>query len=98
MFSHRRKPLAALATVVTALAIATPAATATAATPSGPTVDPTVCQLLDIAHGPFGLTSLPIGGASLGNVLSQAGASVDCPAPASPQFAFPTLTYQPTLL
>jgi hypothetical protein len=98
MFSHHRKPLAALATVVTALAIAAPAATATAATTAGPTVDPTVCQLLNVAQSPFGLTSLPIGGTSLGNVLSQAGASVNCPAPAAPQFAFPILPYQPTLL
>lgn len=97
MFSHRRKPLAALATMVAALAIAVPAATASAATTSGPTVDPTVCQLLDIAQGPFGATWFPVGGASLGSVLSQAGASVNCPAPSAQQFTFPTFPYQTML-
>ena len=96
MFSRRRMPLAALATVVAALAIAVPAATASAATTSGPTVDPTVCQLLDFAQGPFGLSGFPIGGASLGNVLSQAGASVNCPAPAPQQSLFPTFPTFPT--
>jgi hypothetical protein len=98
MLSLRRKPLAALATVVTALVIAVPAATATAATTSGPIVDPTVCQLLDVAQSPFGPTSLAIGGASLGTELSQVGASVNCPAPAWAQPVFPGFPYQPTLL
>jgi type IV secretory pathway VirB2 component (pilin) len=97
MSSRRRKPLAALATVVTALAIAVPVGTASAATTSGPTVDPQVCQLLNFAEGPFGLTQFPVGGATLGNVLTQAGASVNCPAPAPQQSLFPTLPYQPTL-
>jgi hypothetical protein len=96
MFS-RHKPLAALATVVTALAIAVPAATASAATATGPTVDPQVCQLLNLAEGPFGPTQFLIGGASLGNVLNRAGASVNCPAPAPQQSLFPTFPYQPTL-
>ena len=98
MFTRRRKPLAALATGVTALAIAVPAATASAATTSTPTVNPQVCQLLDFAEGPFGLTQFPIGGASLGATLNQAGASVNCPAPAPQQPLIPTLPLQPTLL
>jgi hypothetical protein len=97
MFSRRRKPLASLATVVTALAITAPAASASAATTSGPTVDPQVCQLLNFAQGPFGPAQFPIGGASLGAVLNQAGASVNCPAPAPQQSLFPTFPYQPTL-
>jgi hypothetical protein len=44
-------------------------------------VDPTVCQLLNIVQGPFGPTQF-IGGASLADVLSKAGASVGCAAPA----------------
>ena len=79
MLSHR-KPLAALAAVTAALAIAVPAASASAATATATTVDPTVCQLTDITLGPFGPTHF-IGGASLANVLTNAGASVGCPAP-----------------
>jgi type IV secretory pathway VirB2 component (pilin) len=102
MFSRNRKPLIALATVVTALAIAAPAATASAATTSGPTVDPQVCQLLNLAEGPFGPTQFAIGGASLGSVLNQAGASVNCPAPTPqqplfPQPTFPTFSFPSTL-
>jgi type IV secretory pathway VirB2 component (pilin) len=93
----RRKPLAALATVVTALAIVAPAASASAATTAGPTVNPQVCQLLDFAQGPFGPTQFPIGGASLGSVLNQAGASVNCPAPPPQQSLFPTFPSLPTL-
>ena len=98
MLSCRRKPLAALATGVTALAITVPAATASAATTTtSPTVNPQVCQLLDLAEGPFGPAQFPIGGASLGAVLNQAGASVNCPAPAPQQSLFPTLPLLPTL-
>jgi hypothetical protein len=93
MFSRRRKPLVALATMITALAITVPAATASAATTSGPTVNPQVCQLLSLAEGPFGPAQFPIGGASLGNVLNQAGASVNCPAPAPQQSLFPTFSF-----
>jgi hypothetical protein len=80
MLSHR-KPLAALAAVTAALAVAVPAASANAATPRTPTVDPTVCQLLNIVEGPLGPT-LFIGGSSLANVLANAGGSVGCAAPA----------------
>jgi hypothetical protein len=97
MLSCRRKPLAALATGVTALAIAVPAATASAATTTGPTVNPQVCQLLTFAESPFGPTAFPVGGASLLSVLNQAGASVNCPAPAPQQSLFPTFPLQPTL-
>ena len=71
----RRNPLAALAAVTAALAVAVPAGSARAATP---TVDPQVCQLLNTTAGPFGPTRV-IGGASLANVLANAGASVSCP-------------------
>ena len=97
MFSRRRKPLVALATGVTALAIAVPVATASAAATTGPTVDPQVCQLLSFAEGPFGPAQSPIVGASLGSVLNQAGASVNCPAPAPQQPLFPTFPFQLTL-
>ena len=96
MLFRRLKLLAPLATVVTALAIAAPA-TASAATTAGPTVDPQVCQLLNLAEGPFGPTQFPIGGASLGNVLNQAGASVNCPAPPPQQPLFPTFPTFPTV-
>jgi hypothetical protein len=76
MFS-RRKPLAGLAAVTAALAVALPATSASAA----PTVDPTVCQLLDTTTGPSGPTQFA-GGDSLANILTSAGASVGCPAPA----------------
>jgi hypothetical protein len=95
MFFPRHKPLVALATTVTALAIAVPATAAHAATTAGPTVDPQVCQLLSLTEGPFGPTQFPIGGASLGSVLSQAGASVNCPAPTPQQSPFPTLPALP---
>jgi type IV secretory pathway VirB2 component (pilin) len=77
----RRKPLAALAAVTAALVIAVPATSASAATTTA-TVDPTVCQLLNLTSGPFGPTRFIIGGASLGAVLAHAGATVGCPAPA----------------
>ena len=69
----RRKPLAGLAAVTAALAVALPATSASAA----PIVDPQVCQLLDSATGPTQFA----GGASLANVLTSAGASVGCAAP-----------------
>ena len=74
----RRKSLAALAAITTALAVAVPAASSSAATTK---VDPTVCQLTDLAAGPFG-PSMFVGGASLSNVLTTAGASVGCAPPA----------------
>ncbi len=83
----RRKPLAALAAVTAALVVAVPAASASAATTT-PTVDPTVCQLLNITSGPFGPTHF-IGGASLADALAHAGASVGCPAPAPNPSLFP---------
>ena len=95
MFSHR-KPLAALAGLTVALAVAAPVATASAATTSGPTVDPQVCTLLNIAEGPFGPAQFfggAFGGTSLGNVLRNAGSTVNCPAP-PPQPGFPPLPLQ----
>jgi hypothetical protein len=53
-------------------------------------VDPTVCQLTDIAVGTFGPTQF-IGGASLANVLTSAGASVGCPAPPPQPSLLPTV-------
>ena len=83
----RRKSLMAATAVTAALAVAVPAASANAATT--PLVDPTVCQLLDLAKGPFGPT-MGMGGSSLGDVLGRAGASVGCSAPAKPSLpAFP---------
>jgi ABC-type sugar transport system substrate-binding protein len=88
--SSRRTPLAALAAVTAALAIAVPAATASAASPAAGSVDPTVCQLIGFSSGPFGPTMFP-GGASLSNVLANAGSSVGCPAPAPQASPFPVL-------
>lgn len=85
MLSHR-KPLAAVAAVTVALAVAVPAASASAA----PTVDPTVCSLLNTTNGPFGPTQ-GIGGSSLAKVLAGAGGTVGCEAPAAP-------SSQPSLL
>jgi hypothetical protein len=79
-------PLAALAAVTAALAVTVPAS---AATRAAPTVDPQVCGLLDFAMGPFGPTQF-IGGASLGTVLANAGASVNCPAPPPQPSLLPT--------
>src|SRR4051794_24975111 len=78
MLSHR-KPLAALAAVTVALAVAVPAASASAA----PTVDPTVCQLLNTTRGPYGPTQ-GLGGSALSSVLANAGGTVGCAAPAGP--------------
>ena len=77
----RRKPLAALAAVSTALAIAVPAATAGAASTRAGSVDPTVCQLINFSSRPYGPTMF-MGGASLASVLASSGSSVGCPAPA----------------
>lgn len=77
----RRKPLAALAAVIAALAVAVPAASASPTSATASTVDPTVCELLNITRGPFGPTMF-IGGASLSNTLAAAGNSVGCVAPA----------------
>jgi hypothetical protein len=85
----RQKPLAALAAVTAALAIAVPAASASAATTTAPTVDPTVCQLLNTRMGPFGPAQF-IGGASLANVLANAGGSVGCAPPAPQPSLLPT--------
>jgi hypothetical protein len=84
MLSHQ-KPVAALAAVTAALVIAVPAASASAAA-NTPTVDPTVCQLLNPPMGPFGPAQF-IGGASLANVLANAGASVGCAPPGPPAVA-----------
>jgi hypothetical protein len=82
MLSHR-KSLAALAAAAAAVAVAVPVTSAKAAT-----VDPTVCQLINISAGPFGPTAF-VGGASLGSVLANAGASVGCAAPpARPSLLF----------
>jgi type IV secretory pathway VirB2 component (pilin) len=86
----RQKPLAVLAAVTAAVAIAVPAS-ASAATPA-PTVDPTVCQLLNITTGPFGPTQF-IGGASLAHVLTNAGSTVNCPAPAPQRSLLPTVPW-----
>jgi hypothetical protein len=74
--SSRRKSLAGLAAVTAALAVALPATSASAA----PIVDPQVCQLLNPTMGPLGPTQF-VGGDSLANILTSAGASVGCPAP-----------------
>ncbi|MDA0165699.1 hypothetical protein OM076_35860 [Solirubrobacter ginsenosidimutans] len=84
--SHRKSLLAAAA-VSAAFAATIPAASANAATT--PIVDPTVCSLLDIAKGPLGPTS-GLGGSSLADVLSRAGASVGCTPRSQPSFpSFP---------
>jgi hypothetical protein len=84
MLSHR-KPLAAVAAVTAALAVAVPATSASAA----PIVDPQVCGLVNFAMGPFGPTQF-IGGASLASVLANAGASVGCAPPAPQPSLLPT--------
>jgi hypothetical protein len=76
MVSHR-KPLAALAGVTVALAVAVPAASSSAATRTRPPVDPQVCQLLTPTMGPQ-----VVGGTSLANVLKNAGSTVGCAAAA----------------
>jgi hypothetical protein len=91
MLSHQ-KPLAALAAATAALAIAVPAASASAATTTTPTVDPTVCQLLNTSTGPLGPTQF-IGGASLANVLANAGNSVGCAPPAAQTSPLPTFPW-----
>jgi hypothetical protein len=85
----RRMPLAALAAVT--LAVAVPATSANAAPNAATTtttVDPTVCQLLNITEGPFG-PGMFLGGGSLRNTLAHAGASVGCPAPPPPPSLLP---------
>ncbi|HWE08368.1 MAG TPA: hypothetical protein VG325_03380 [Solirubrobacteraceae bacterium] len=83
-----RTPLAALAAVTAALAVAVPAA---GAATTAPTVDPQVCQLLSsTTTGPFAPTQF-FGGASLGAVLTSAGNSVNCPAPAPQQSLLPPI-------
>jgi hypothetical protein len=91
----RQKPLAALAAVTAAVTIAAPAASASAATTTAPTVDPTVCQLLNTTMGPFGPTQLIIGGASLANVLANAGNTVGCAPPAPQPSLLPTTPWLP---
>jgi poly-gamma-glutamate capsule biosynthesis protein CapA/YwtB (metallophosphatase superfamily) len=71
--------MTALAAVTAALAVAIPAATASAA-PAGPAVDPQVCSLLTTSP----LASQVPGAASLATVLSQAGSTVGCSAAAAP--------------
>ena len=87
MLSHR-KPLAALAAATAAIAVAVPTASASAATPRASSVDPTVCQLLNLSSGPFGPTAF-IGGASLATTLANSGASVGCAAPAPQKSLLP---------
>jgi hypothetical protein len=82
----RQKPLAALAAVT----IAAPTASASAATTAAPTVDPTVCQLPKTTMGPFGPTQPITGGASLANVLTNAGNTVGCAPPAPQPSLLPT--------
>jgi hypothetical protein len=93
MLSRRnRMPLAAVAAVTAALAVAVPAASASAATTAPATVDPQVCQLLNVVGGPFGPTHF-IGGASLADVLAKAGNSVGCAAPAPSPSLLPTFPW-----
>jgi hypothetical protein len=75
----RRKPVAALAAVTAACAIAVLAPSASAASSPAPTVDPTVCQLFNISTGPFG-PGMFLGGASLDATLANAGSMVGCQA------------------
>jgi ABC-type sugar transport system substrate-binding protein len=82
----RRKSLAVLAAALTALAAAAPAASASTA--RAPSVDPTVCLLLNISENPFGPGMFP-GGASLISTLQTAGNSVGCPALSPQQLLFP---------
>jgi hypothetical protein len=83
----RRKSLMAVTAVTATFAAAIPAASANAS--GTPLVDPTVCQLLDLVKGPFGPTA-GVGGSSLADVLSRAGASVGCAAGSQPTFpSFP---------
>ena len=83
-----RKSLAAVAAVTAAVAVAVPAASVSAA----PTVDPTVCQLVNAPmEGAYAPTQF-FGGASLVNVLNNAGGTVGCAAAApaaAPGFAMP---------
>jgi hypothetical protein len=88
MLLSLRKPLAALAAVTAALAVAVPAASANATTTRASTVDPTVCQLLTFSEGPFG-PGMFIGGASLTSTLVNAGNSVGCTPPAPQQGLLP---------
>lgn len=74
----RGKLVGALTSVTAALVVGLPAVSASADTAPSPTVDPLVCQLLTPAPG----VGWVLGGASLSNVLAQAGASVNCPASA----------------
>jgi type IV secretory pathway VirB2 component (pilin) len=83
----RRKPLSALAAVAVALGVAVPSASA--ATTATPTVDPLVCQLMNVSMGPFGPTQ-GVGGASLASVLTSAGATVGCSVAAPAPSLLPT--------
>jgi hypothetical protein len=80
--SSRLKSVAGLTAVATVLAVAGPAASANAATPTRLSVDPTVCQLLTVTTGPLGPTHLA-GGAGLADVLARVAASAGCQ-PAAP--------------
>jgi hypothetical protein len=84
------RPLAALTAAIAALAVAVPAASASAAKPPQITVDPQVCQLMNPnAMGPFG-PAQGVGGASLASVLNTAGGSVGCPAQVLMASSLPT--------
>jgi hypothetical protein len=77
------KPLAALAAITGALAIAVPAASANATTTTGPTADPQVCQLLNSTMGVLGPMPF-LEGTALQQVLANAGSTVNCPAQTPP--------------
>ena len=85
--SSRLKSLAGMTAVAAVVAVAGPASSANAATPTGPLVDPTVCQLLSVTLGPLGPTRV-VGGAGLADVLTRVGASVGCQPPAPRRFPF----------
>lgn len=86
----RRKSLMAVAAAGAALAVSVPAS-AQAATPI---VDPTVCQLLNIAQAP--LPSTPgAGTVSLADVLARVGGLVGCSASTTP--SMPSMPSMPAM-
>jgi hypothetical protein len=89
-----RKPLAALAAITAAAAVTIPVASASAAAPTSPTVDPQVCQLLSFAIGSPGLAQ-SFGGPALAGVLTNAGGTVGCAAQAAPASALPAVPLWP---
>ena len=85
--SSRLKSMAGVTAVAAVLAVAGPAAGASAATPTGPLVDPTVCNLLNLTRGPLGPTHL-LGGGGLADVLARVATSAGCQPPAPKPFPF----------